>query len=181
MIPANLLHGEKVRLTALTPDDLPTIARWQQDGQFLRLFDALPAYPKSEAALSEWLATSQKATDAFLFAVHSRGEDNLLGYIELDEILWAHGVCGMSYCIGDPANRGQGYGYEATRLALAFAFDELNLHRVTLTAFDYNQASIALAEKLGFRREGVFREFLRRDGQRHDMILFGLLRHEWET
>jgi RimJ/RimL family protein N-acetyltransferase len=87
----------------------------------------------------------------------------------------------MSYCIGDPANRGQGYGYEATQLALAFAFHELNLHRVTLTVFDYNQPSIALAEKLGFRREGVFREFLQRDGQRHNMILFGLLRHEWET
>jgi RimJ/RimL family protein N-acetyltransferase len=65
-------------------------------------------------------------------------------------------------------------------LALRFAFDELNLHRLQLTAFSYNERAVALYEKLGFRQEGVFREFLQRDGRRHDMILFGLLRHEWE-
>lgn len=180
MISYNLLRGDRVRLTALGPADLALVARWQQDAGFLRLFDASPAFPKSEAALSEWLDASQKATDAFLFGARLVEGDDLLGLIELDEILWAHGVCGMSYCIGDPAQRGQGYGYEATQLALAFAFGEINLHRVTLTAFEYNQPSIALAEKLGFRREGVFREFLQRDGQRYDMLLFGLLRHEWQ-
>jgi RimJ/RimL family protein N-acetyltransferase len=180
MISYNLLRGDRVRLTALGPADLAVVARWQQDAGFLRLFDARPAFPQGEAALTEWLNASQKATDAFLFGARLVEGDDLLGFIELDEILWAHGACGMSYCIGDPAQRGRGYGYEATQLALAFAFGEINLHRVTLTAFEYNQPSIALAEKLGFRREGVFREFLQRDGRRYDMLLFGLLRHEWQ-
>ena len=178
---ANLLRGDKVKLAALTPDDVPTIALWQQDAEFLRMFDAVPAYPKTEADLSEWLQERHKATDAFLFAVRPLEGDKLLGYVELDGILWPHRVCGIAYCIGDPANRGQGYGHEATRLVLTFAFHELNLHRITLTAFSYNQPSIALAKKLGFQREGVFREFLQRDGRRYDMFLFGLLRHEWEA
>lgn len=59
------------------------------------------------------------------------------------------------------------------------AFEELNLHRVTATVFAYNERSIALLEKLGFRREGAFREFLERDGRRYDMLLYGLLCHEW--
>lgn len=181
MTPTNLLRGERIRLTALTPDDLPTLARWQQDAEFLRLFDAVPAYPKTETALAEWLQERHKANNAFLFGVRPLEGDELLGYVELDGVLWPHGVCGIAYCIGNPAKRGQGYGYEATQLALAFAFYELNLHRVTLTAFSYNQASIALAEKLGFQHEGVYREFLQRDGRRYDMLLFGLLRHEWET
>jgi RimJ/RimL family protein N-acetyltransferase len=40
---------------------------------------------------------------------------------------------------------------------------------------------MALLEKLGFRREGVFRDFLERDGERHDMLLYGLLRPEWRA
>ena len=67
------------------------------------------------------------------------------------------------------------------RLALKFAFDELNLHRVQLTVFAYNDRAIALYEKLGFQREGTFREFLHRDGARYDMYLYGLLRREWEA
>ena len=180
MMNYNLLCGDRVRLTALGSADLAALTRWQQDAGFLRLFDARPAFPKSEAALSEWVSAGQKATNIFLFGARLIEGDDLLGFIELDGVLWAHGVCGISYCIGDPAQRGQGYGYEAAQLALTFAFYELNLHRVTLTAFEYNRPSIALAEKLGFVREGVFREFLQRDGQRHDMLLFGLLRHEWQ-
>jgi RimJ/RimL family protein N-acetyltransferase len=180
MMPKDLLRGERVRLMALMSDDVSVIARWDHDGTFLRLFDGRPAYPRTETALAEWLAGQQKSANDFTFAVRPLEEDRLLGYIELDGVLWSHQVCGIAYCIGEPADRGQGYGREAVSLALAFAFHELNLHRVTLTVFNYNQPSIALAEKLGFQREGVFREFLQRDGQRHDMFLYGLLRHEWE-
>jgi hypothetical protein len=78
-------------------------------------------------------------------------------------------------------NRNQGYGYEATQLALNFAFNELNLHRVQFTVFSYNQASIALCEKCGFRHEGIYREFIQRDGKRYDMYLYGIVRHKWEV
>jgi RimJ/RimL family protein N-acetyltransferase len=64
--------------------------------------------------------------------------------------------------------------------ALRFAFHELNLHRVCLTVFSYNAPAIALYERLGFVREGVYREHIERDGQHFDMLLFGLLRREWE-
>ena len=74
---------------------------------------------------------------------------------------------------------GRIYGAEALGLALQFAFQELNLHRVQLTVFSYNQRAIALYEKLGFQREGIFREHLERDGTRFDMYLYGILRPEW--
>jgi RimJ/RimL family protein N-acetyltransferase len=47
--------------------------------------------------------------------------------------------------------------------------------------FSYNKRSIALFEKLGFQPEDAFREFLKRDGKRHDMLLHGLLRPECEA
>jgi RimJ/RimL family protein N-acetyltransferase len=177
---ANLSHGKRVRLNALALDDIPTIARWYEDTEFLRLYDARLAHPKSEAELRKWLEELEKAENTVTFAVRPLDGDELIGYTELDGILWPHGVSGFSIAIGDRANWGQGYGYEAARLTLAFAFDELNLHRITATIFRYNERSVALFEKLGFQCEGVFREFLQRDGKRHDMLLYGLLRREWE-
>jgi RimJ/RimL family protein N-acetyltransferase len=54
------------------------------------------------------------------------------------------------------------------------------MHRLNLTVFSYNTRAIRLYERLGFVKEGVQREFLQRDGQRHDMIFYGLLASEWQ-
>lgn len=175
----NLLHGARLRLGALTHADLPTIARWFEQTEFGRLFDARPAAPRDELALARWLEQQHGSESAYVFAVRLLERDELIGYIELDGILWAHQVAWVSIGLGDPARRGQGYGAEALGLALAFAFQELNLHRVQLTVFSYNLPAIALYEKLGFQREGAQREFLQRDGRRYDMYLYGLLRREW--
>jgi RimJ/RimL family protein N-acetyltransferase len=82
---------------------------------------------------------------------------------------------------GDHQDWGKSYGGEALHLLLDHAFGELNLHRVQLTVLACNEPAIALYEKLGFVREGVYREFLLRDRIRFDMYLYGLLRREWEA
>lgn len=176
----SILRGERVRLAPLTSGDLATIAEWQEDDAYLRLFDAMPAVPKSSAQLGRWLDEAQQASDRYLFGVRPLENHTLLGILELDGILWPHRVTWISIAIGDPLQRGQGYGTEALQLALRFAFHELNLHRVALTVFAYNTRAIATYERMGFRHEGTHREFLERDGQRHDMLLYGLLRGEWE-
>jgi RimJ/RimL family protein N-acetyltransferase len=177
----NLLRGERIRLSALTKDDVPTITRWYDNAEFARLYESTPAAPRPPASVEEWVSNLGKTGEAFSFGIRLLEDDRLIGMLELDEIEWAHGSGGLSLAIGEPEYWGKGYGSEALALALRFAFDELNLHRVELTVFAYNQRAIAMYEKLGFVREGVFRERIHRDGQRHDMYLYGLLRHEWET
>lgn len=186
MLAQTSLSGSRVRLTSWLPQDLPALARWYQQSDFLRLLDARPAYPYSETFLGQWLEERQKSNDAFIFAVrpvstepNAPANDSLLGYVELDGILWNHQVSWISLAIGEE-HWGQGYGYEAMQLALSFAFEELNLHRIQLTVFSYNDRAIALYEKLGFQREGVYRQFVQRSGDRHDMYLYGLLRPEWQ-
>jgi RimJ/RimL family protein N-acetyltransferase len=175
----NLLTGSRLSLTTLSAADAVTLARWQGDNEFLRLLDAYPAYPKNEVMVSEWIRNGQQAKDHFLFGIRIHATDSLIGFLELGEVLWTHRTTWLSIAIGERSYWGQGYGYEAVGLALEFAFRELNLHRVQLTVFSYNERAIRLYEKLGFRREGVFREFLERDTQRHDMYLYGMLRSEW--
>ena len=176
----NILRGEKVQLTALQPDDAPHIAEWYQDASFLRAYDSSPAYPKTEKQLAAMIEEEQKRKDGFIFAVRLLDSRRIIGILQLDGIAWTHGTSFISIGIGEEADRGQGYGREAIQLGLRFAFDELNLHRVCLTVFSYNEAARTLYERLGFQREGVYREHLMRDGQRHDMLLYGLLRREWQ-
>lgn len=179
MIASNLLRGEKVRLTAVTSNDLPAITRWWDDADFLRLYNTAPAAPRNEDQLSRRFDLSSTSPDVFLFAVRLIADDTFIGLIEFDGIDWSNRTTFVSIGIGEATHRGRGYGLDAMKLALNFAFNELNLHRVCLTVFGYNAAAIALYDRLGFTREGVYREHLERDGRRHDMLLYGLLRHEW--
>jgi RimJ/RimL family protein N-acetyltransferase len=181
MLKPDLLRGERVRLTAVTPTDLPVLTKWWADADFLRLYDSVPAYPKTEAQLAKRIEEGQKGDTTFLFGIRPLTSDDLLGLLELDGVMWSHGTTFVSIAIGDEENRGKGYGREAMQLALDFAFRELNLHRVCLTVFSYNPAASKLYESLGFTREGTYREHLQRDGQRYDMILYGLLRQEWSA
>ncbi len=178
---SSLLRGERVELTALHRDDVPVIASWEQDTDFLRLLDASPAQPRSIEEITRWLESGQKARNNFLFGVRLLLSETLIGWVELDGIQWAHGSTGLGLAIGRREQWGQGYGREALELALQFAFHELNLHGVHLTVFSYNERAIALYERIGFQREGAYREYLHRDGKRHDMLLYGLLRREWEA
>ncbi len=177
----NLFRGTRLRLTSLTRDDAPAIAAWYLDSEFARLYDSNPAYPRDEASIAASLESQGKDPNAVLFGIRLLDDDALIGDVRITEIEWSNQVAGLSIGIGERNKWSRGYGREAMELVLAFAFRELNLRRVQLTVFDYNERAIALYERLGFRREGVFREFGQRDGERYDMYLYGLLRREWES
>ncbi|MFD1021109.1 GNAT family N-acetyltransferase [Thalassobacillus hwangdonensis] len=175
-----LLRGERVKLSSITKEDLPYISEWYEDTTFSRKFDALASQPKSIAKLEKWLEGIDQTFDQFTFAIRDIQNDKLIGYVELDGILWSQRNGWVSIAIGNEAYRSQGYGTEAMRLLIDFAFNECNLHRVHLTVFDYNEPAKRLYEKLGFTHEGAHREFIIRDGKTYDMHLYGLLKHEWK-
>lgn len=174
-----LFYGERVRLGALRLDDASILARWDQDTDYSRFLDSAPAIPRTEAALSRWINEETRGSSTFTFAIRTLDIDLLIGFIQIDGIAWNHRSGWIAIGIGEPEYRGRGYGYEAMQLALQFAFDEINLHRLQLTVFSYNINAIMLYENLGFQREGVMREALLRDGARYDMLMYGLLRQEW--
>jgi len=103
-----------------------------------------------------------------------------IGVIGIDDIEWSNGACSLGIGIGDRNNWRKGYGRDALRLILNYAFNELNLHRVGLTVFEYNTGAIALYESFGFQREGALRDYVHRDSRRYAMYWYGLLQPEWK-
>jgi RimJ/RimL family protein N-acetyltransferase len=176
----DLLCGTKVQLTALSKDDAATISGWSGDVGYLRLQDTNLALPKSQAQIATDLEELAKSSNTIAFAIRTVGDGVLIGTIGFYDIEWANQGAWLGMGIGERDAWDQGYGTEALNLALQYAFDELNLHRITLTVIAYNERAIVLYERAGFQREGVLREFGQRDGRWYDMYLYGLLRPEWE-
>ncbi len=81
--------------------------------------------------------------------------------------------------IGPAELRGKGHGEALVRALVRFAFEELDLHRLELGVFDFNQAAIRCYERVGFVREGTLRESRRRGDEWWSSCVMGLLRDEW--
>jgi RimJ/RimL family protein N-acetyltransferase len=179
MIHTGLLKGERIRLTAINEDDALAISKWYSDIDFLRYFDKVPAIPKTERQLREWIVKVQDSNSDISMAIRNYESEAIIGYAELSNIQWSNGTATLGIGIGDNSKQGRGCGKETIKLLLDYAFKELNLHRVQLNVLSYNEKAIGLYEKMGFMKEGIYREFISKDGKRWDMYLYGILKHEW--
>ncbi len=74
---------------------------------------------------------------------------------------------------------GKGLATEAANRSLTFLFNNLQAHKVIVITRDTNLRSIKLAERLGFKREGHFREARIENGSRYGLVFFGLLKSEF--
>lgn len=100
----------------------------------------------------------------------------VIGYYQLD---WKNRTAMLGTWLGK-AYQGQGYGTEAKALLLDFLFYELGLHSVGVEIGAFHVGAIRGCEKLGFQPEGRRRSAFFRFGRFHDMLVYGLLRSEWE-
>jgi RimJ/RimL family protein N-acetyltransferase len=179
----NLLHGQLVRLAAANSEtDAESMARWSRNAEYLRMLDSEPAAPKSvkqvKGNIAEWM--EHERPDSFGFMIRVLDGDRLIGFVGLGGINWNNGDGFVGIGIGEADDWGKSLGTDAMRVLLCFAFDELNLHRVSLSAYAYNPRAIRAYEKAGFKIEGRARQVVNRDGQRDDEIFMGVLREDWE-
>jgi RimJ/RimL family protein N-acetyltransferase len=179
----DLFRGTRVRLDRLGPKPAAEVYhRWMHDSELLRLMDSGISKMHSQSQHEKW---QEKQLDSptvnYFFHIIRLSDDKLIGDVGLDGIKWAHGECFVGIGIGERELWGQGYGTEAMRLILRFAFQEVNLRRVSLNVFEYNPRAIRSYEKSGFRLEGCVRGALKRGGRRWDIFYMGILRSEWEA
>ncbi len=182
MIDTPLFHGQLVKLVAPDPEkDARSLARWSHDSEYMRLFDAAPARPRPAKEYQEKLERQANKADEISFMIHPLfpTRDQPIGVVELDGIEWTHGSAWVGIGLGEKEYWGKGYGTDAMRVLLRYGFTEFDLHRISITVYEYNRRAIRVYEKLNFMIEGRARGFLRRDGRRWDMIFMGLLRSEW--
>lgn len=148
---------------ASLPDLLPWMA-WATGT------DAAATMAFAQASEAAWEAGS-----AFNFALVLEDEAvGTAGYHAHDAL---HAAAQLGYWLRSDL-AGRGLMTEAAGAVVNFGFTELHLHRIELHASPANVASVRVAEKLGFRREGLLRHGSRGSDGWHDVWAFGLLEHE---
>jgi len=178
-----LFESQLVRLAMPDPErDAGIESGWTHDPEYLHSFDPAPARPQSPDQIRKKYEAAEKDKEKqFYFAIRTRTDDRLIGFVKLSDISWNHGNDNLLIGIGSPDDRDQGYGRESLRMILRYAFGELNLHRVTAGVLGYNERAIRFFERAGFTVEVRRREAIHRYGQRWDDVMLGLLREEWQN
>lgn len=178
-----MLYGEHVRLRAIERGDIPTFVRWFNDPEvrrYLLLFG-----PMSEAEEERWFEAQLDSKDQFLFCIDAPVEEDggeewvTVGNMALSHVDWRNRAAVMGIALGEKGFWNRGYGTDAVRTMLGFAFDELGLNRVELDVFEFNERAIRCYEKVGFRQEGTRRSALFKEGRFHDIHLMAVLREEF--
>jgi RimJ/RimL family protein N-acetyltransferase len=179
----DLFRGRLVRLTGENPETLAKASvLWDRNSEFRRLLDDDPAILWSKDKIREWIEKDIEGQEGeFFFALRTVEDNHLIGFVSLFEFDWSNGDCLVGIGLGDREYWGRGYGSEAMNLILRYAFDELNLYRVSLVVFEYNLRAIRAYEKVGFKVEGRTRQRLLREGRRWDLVYMSLLRDEWRA
>lgn len=180
----DLFRGELVRLAAAEPEDYSrALSTWRRDSYLLRLWDSEPAQMFTVRGQQQWLEKDWLAfpPDTYFFTIRTLEDDRLIGDTSLENPIGGHRESFIGIGLGKRDDWGKGYGTDAMRIMLRYAFTELNLHRVTLNTFEYNPRAVRSYEKAGFRHEGRERGVLHRDGRRWDLIYMGILRSEWQS
>ena len=185
-IQTQLFEGEQIRFGPIDYEKDPEIeSKWTHDAEFMRMYDIVPARPMSAAMVKKQYEKLEKQVEEeknqYYFAIRAQEDDRLIGKVLIQWIEWTNGNGAIRLGIGAAEDRRRGYGMQALRMLLRFAFAELNLYRVTANVPEYNEAAIALLKKAGFTEEIRRRKALERDGQRWDMLGFGLLNDEWRN
>lgn len=174
------LEGETVELRRHARANYGLYAAWYGDPEIWHLTSWAPS-PLNRTAVERLFEDRELSPVDDSFAIHVKDEDEPVGVISLMNISEANESAELSVIVGHPDDRHQGYGTEAIELLLRYAFDELGLNRVGLSAFDFNDEAIAAYEKLGFAVEGRYRQAIKRNAHFHDAILMSIVKGEWQA
>ena len=151
-----LMTGNGVGLAAMLPEDVPAIARWNQDLEFTAQIGTPGEAHTLEMRQEAYNRNSRFRPDGAEFAVIELASNRLVGFGGLFDITRAQ-VATLFVGIGEATARKKGFGTEATRLICEYGFFFRNLYSIKVEVHAYNRPARRLYERLGFKTVGRLR------------------------
>ncbi|MCL2109076.1 MAG: GNAT family N-acetyltransferase [Oscillospiraceae bacterium] len=170
------IQGENVYLSPYNLDDLEVFTKWMNDRA---VTDGLGDSAEQFNLINEkkWLEDMLEKGEP-CFAIISEKNDELIGSMGLFEIKQIHGSAMVGIYIGDAENRGKGYGTEAMKLLINYAFNVLNLRNIMLNVFEFNENAYNSYLKVGFKEIGRRRKAHYHNGNYFDIISMDITRED---
>jgi len=125
--------------------------------------------PCTGTQMKNYLRHAPKSKADILFAIRLKKSGRHVGNISLNGISWINRSGEISVLIGEKSVWGRGIGTDACRLVMDYGFERLGLHRIWMGMTSRNIGMVKIARRLSMKREGVFKDFLFKDGRYLDM------------
>ena len=180
-MPLNLT-GQRLQLRPLHSRDLDAIlaAYRDLDLQLITDGDSPPLTDTQVRAFWEEIIANPGVNLRY-FAIEPLGADGMFaGACSLQQIDMRNRHAELGVWMASRDQRGQGFGTEAVRLLLNYAFEVMRLDKVYLGAYDFNEGGLRAYERVGFRYEGRLLNMLHYEGRYWDEWPMRILRSEWE-
>ena len=166
-----------IRLRELRRDDIPLVNQWRNDPRVIEFLGANFLFIGPEID-DRWFDAYVAARDrAVRLTIETDGRP--IGCVNLTNIHPINRSAEFSIMIGDPDCWSKGFGKAATIAMLDHGFRDLNLNRVFLHVLVENARAVKMYESVGFRREGLLRQAVFKDGEFRDELLMSLLQSDY--
>jgi RimJ/RimL family protein N-acetyltransferase len=174
------LQGDRIRLREIAPDDVTAAMRWASDPETFRYmaYEVVPTAEEEAAILAGFVAqAAERPRVQYDLGIEAEA-GGLIGMARLGITSFEHRQGDLGYLLRRD-EWGKGLVTEAAGLLLELAFTRLGLHRVSAFHDPENAASGRVLQKIGMRREGLFRENVWANGKWRDSVAYAILEPEW--
>jgi [ribosomal protein S5]-alanine N-acetyltransferase len=169
------IEGKKIYLRGLYLSDVNySYHHWMNDPD-VTAYTESRFYPHTMDDLRDYVTNINRNRDNVFLAILLRDGGRHIGNIKLGPINWIHRFADVALIIGEKDCWGKGYATEAIRLMVDYAFNKLNLHKLTAGCYETNQGSAKCFQKAGFTIEGCRKSHYFCNGMFVNAILLGLL------
>ncbi len=170
-----MIAGEHVILRAFERDDAERCYRWMNDPNIVRTLKS--RYPIAFQNEVEWLERAMHpANGERHFAIERKDDRSHIGNASIHDIDWVSRNAWFGLFIGEPSAWNRGFGSDAIGTLMRFAFEEMNLTKLRINIFDYNEKAKHVLSGHGFVQEGVLRRDFYREGTYHDIVILSVFR-----
>jgi len=174
------LVGGKLYLRALEENDLEgKYLDWLNDYEVTKYMES-GIFPNTRKHMEDYFNEVGRSSNNVLLAIIDKKTEKHIGNVRLGPINWIHRTSFLGIMIGEKGFWGKGYATEALKLVVDYAFNRLNLHKISAGMNASNEASTRAYEKAGFEVEGRRKEELYVDGRYHDGIIMGLTKENFQ-
>jgi RimJ/RimL family protein N-acetyltransferase len=176
-----MLKGKLIQLRKAIRPDMDKYLELLNDPEIARLIigTVIPVSPEYTGSLIDGFHGINYSQ--IFFTIETLGERRVIGFCLLKNLHPIHRFAELEqFFIGEKKFRNNGYGKDALKTLLKYCFTELNLNRIWLITYAYNQEAIRFYEKSGFLKEGILRQIQYTWGAYQDGVILAILKNNWK-
>ncbi|MHA1285664.1 MAG: GNAT family N-acetyltransferase [Promethearchaeota archaeon] len=170
----------RVYLRALEPDDYKVTIKWRNDDEIWSMVGG-PKYYVSSEYEKQWINNAIHNQNEIRLGICLKENDELIGLSSIIDIDWINKSAHCPSMIGEKKYWGKGFGTEARLLLLQFAFYERGFERIWALILENNISSLRMIEKCGYKKEGLLRNSVYKNGRFQNQVVMSILREEFDA